>query len=101
MAIPRDKLMHLAVGMAAAALALVLWHLAMNVPLLVAHPLPTAFSIGGALLGASKEAQDRLDNLLMYHRGEAPLHGVEWLDLAFTWAGCTAIGLFAEALGLA
>lgn len=99
--IPKDKLMHLAVGMAVGALGLVLWSMAMLVPFFMDHPLASAFSIGGVLLGASKEAQDRMDNLLMYHRGQSALHGVEWLDLAFTWAGCTAIGVFADWLGLA
>lgn len=101
MMIPKDKLLHLAVGAGVALLAYALWRVAMLVPALAAHPAAVAISIGGLLVGACKEAQDRLDNLLMYHRGEAALHGVEWLDLIATWAGATAIAGSLLLVGLA
>lgn len=99
--IPKDKLMHLGVGAGLALVAFVLWTIAMRVPVLASHPVATAISLGGLLSGGQKEGTDRLDNLLMYHRGLAPLHGVEWLDWAATWAGSTAVALALVLLGLA
>ena len=101
MTIPKDKLMHFAVGAAMAVFALLLWQLAMQLAPLAAHPLATALSLAGFMAGAQKEGTDRLDNLLMYHRGEAPIHGVEWLDWLATWAGATLVAVALVKAGLA
>lgn len=99
--IPRDKLLHLVVGMGLAVLAALLWSVAMHVPPLAAHPVATGISLGGFFAGAQKEGTDRLDNLLLYHRGEAPLHGVELGDWLMTWCGSTLIALALVRVGLA
>jgi hypothetical protein len=99
--IPRDKLLHLAVGAGAAGFAFAAWKLCMLVPLLAAHPLATAISLGGLMVGLTKEAGDRLGNLAVYHRGEAPIHGVEWFDVLFTWAGATVVAVGLVLAGLA
>lgn len=101
MAIPKDKILHLVVGIGMAVAAFLLWSVAMHVPILAAHPLATGLSLGGLLAGAQKEGTDRLDNLLMYHRGEAPLHGVEWLDWLATWAGASVVAYALVRLGVA
>jgi len=99
--IPKDKLLHLVVGAGVAVLGFVLWSIAMHVPVLAAHPVATGISLAGCMAGAQKEANDRLDNLLMYHRGLAALHGVEWLDLLATWAGASAVAWVLVRMGLA
>lgn len=91
--VPRDKLLHLVVGGALAIVAAALWSLAMHVPAFEAHPVAVGLSLGGLLAGAQKEGTDRLDNLIMYHRGEAPIHGVEWGDWLMTWAGATVVAM--------
>lgn len=101
MTIPRDKILHFGVGAALALLGLVVWWLAMRVPALAAHPVATGLSLAGFFAGAQKEGTDRLDNLLMYHRGEAPIHGVEWGDWLMTWAGATLAALVLARTGLA
>lgn len=101
MLIPKDKILHFVVGIAVAVLAFFLWSLAMHVPVLAAHPLATGVSLGGCMAGAQKEGNDRLDNLLMYHRGEAPLHGVEWLDWLATWAGASVVAYALVRIGVA
>jgi len=89
--IPRDKLLHLAAGAGAAAVGLVLWYLAMLVPVLAAHPLATGLSLGGLMVGLTKEVADKLDNVLMRKQGAPALHGVDVLDAIVTWLGATAL----------
>ncbi len=99
-AIPRDKLLHLVVGAGVALVALALWHLAMLVPVLAAHPIATGVSLSGLMVGAAGEAKDRLSNLAAAKRGLTPLHGVEWMDLLMTWLGSTALALALVGAGL-
>lgn len=99
--VPRDKLLHLAVGVGAAVFAFAAWKLCMLMPLLAAHPLAAAISLGGLMVGLTKEAGDRLGNLAVYHRGQAPIHGVEWLDVLFTWAGATVVAIGLVVMGVA
>lgn len=99
--LPRDKLLHAAVGAGVAVVALLLWRLAMCVPWLAAHPLATALSLSGLLVGAAGEAKDRLSNQAAAKRGLMPLHGVEWMDLLVTWAGATALAIALVLLGVA
>ena len=89
--IPRDKLLHLVAGAAAAAVGLVLWHLAMLVPVLAAHPLATGLSLGGLMVGLTKEVADKMDNVLMRKQGAPALHGVDPLDAIVTWLGATLL----------
>jgi hypothetical protein len=89
--IPRDKLLHLVAGAAAAALGLLLWHLAMLLPLLAAHPLATGLSLGGLMVGLTKEIADHMDNVLLRKRGEPALHGVTVGDALVTWLGASAV----------
>lgn len=99
--IPRDKLLHLVVGAGAAAFGFAAWKLCMLAPMLAEHPLAAAISLGGLMVGLTKEAGDRLGNLIMYRRGEAPIHGVEWADVLFTWAGATLLALLLAVAGMA
>lgn len=89
--IPRDKLLHLAAGAGAAALGLVLWHLATLVPLLAAHPLATGLSIGGLMVGVTKEVADAMDNALMRKQGAPAIHEVGWGDALATWGGANLL----------
>ena len=71
------------------------------VVLVIMGVMATGISLGGCMAGAQKEGNDRLDNLLMYHRGEAPLHGVEWLDWLATWTGASVVAYALVRLGVA
>ena len=99
MTIPRDKLLHLAVGAVVALLTFGLWNLLVLVQ--PAHPVAVGLVVTAFIVGAAKEATDRLDNLLMYRRGLVAMHGVEWLDLVATTAGGVVAALVLVRLGWA
>lgn len=100
--IPKDKLEHLIVGALVAALGIAIAVVAQAAwpSFYKAHPWFLAAILAGAMVGAAKEGEDRLDNLLMHARGEAPIHGVEWLDFLATMAGSVAVALAALAVGI-
>lgn len=97
--VPKDKLMHLAGGIACTLLTFGVWSLVTLVPLFAAHPVAAALSVAGITLGAVKEALDRLDNLIMYHMGAADMHGVEWMDFIATSIGAISVSVGLVALG--
>lgn len=90
---PRDKWMHLAVGLIVGAMLVILAaaQRALWPAFFQQHPIFFLMLDGGACVHAAKEATDRLDNLLMYHQGRTAIHGVEWGDFFAGLAGTAAL----------
>lgn len=98
---PMDKAKHIVVGLIVAAIIMLLMAVEKSAfdAWYIAHPGFFAIINAGLVVHAAKEAEDRLDNLIMYHEGRPPMHGVKFLDflsgmfgttlfaLVFLWAG--------------
>lgn len=86
--LPKDKLLHLAIGALVALCVLLLW-VALAIPGLVTLDNGVAAClIGSAVAGATKEAADWMDN-----RIHPRMHGVEWGDAIATAAGGVPVAL--------
>lgn len=91
MSIPKDKLMHAAVGLAVALFCLALWAVASHFGLVPLAGMPGGIALGGIVAGMAKEGADYLDN-----RARPGSHGVELLDAAFTAAPCLAVAALVQ-----
>ena len=91
--IPKDKLMHLAVGTAVALFALMLWTLAVMAGLAPLTGAPAAAALAALVAGISKEGADYIDNRL--RPGE---HEVSFWDAAATTFPGLVLGVAAHVL---
>ena len=91
--IQKDKLLHMAVGLAVALFALVLWTIASAAGLAPLSGAPAAAALAALVAGITKEGADHLDNRLV-----PKMHGVEWLDAAATTLPGVLLGIAAHVL---
>ncbi len=98
MTIPRDKLMHAAVGLLAGIFGLGAWLVAVAVGWAPLSGAPAACALASTVAGLAKEGADYLDNRMV-----PGLHGVEPLDALATAAPgfvmCLAVAQVLAALG--
>lgn len=87
---PKDKLMHIAVGLLAGLLTLAVWLAMVKLGIAPLSGLPGALALGTTLVGLTKEGADYMDN-----RARPGEHGVEPLDALATAVPGWVMGLAA------
>lgn len=90
---PRDKLLHIAVGLLATLFGLLAWLLAAKAGLAPLSGLPAALALTTTVAGLAKEGADYMDN-----RVQPGMHGVDPLDALATSAPGWVAGLVAAQL---
>lgn len=91
MLIPKDKLLHAAVGLVIAGICLALWAAASHLGLVPLSGMPGAIALGGLIAGITKEGADYMDN-----RVNPGQHGVELLDVVATAAPGFVVAALAQ-----